>query len=182
MDTLTLLTSSSFGSLPVDFVRGQKAIRFLSEGWRDAVVAQLSAGWRALEAKISRAYAPMVVAPLAAVVVADAVVDAGAALAARMLDETGVCVVHLAAHCSAAPPDSEMHALGAFAAGAPPQAYVLSARGPKRKIRYPLYREGPIDRNARDATRDLFAARVKGASNWAKALETVVEFIASKGI
>ena len=138
--------------------------------------------WRALEAKISRAYAPMVVAPLAAVVVADAVVDAGAALAARMLDETGVCVVHLAAHCSAAPPDSEMHALGAFAAGAPPQAYVLSARGPKRKIRYPLYREGPIDRNARDATRDLFAARVKGASNWAKALETVVEFIASKGI
>ena len=75
-----------------------------------------------------------------------------------------------------------MHALGAFAAGAPPQAYVLSARGPQRKIRYPLYREGPIDRNARDATRDLFAARVKGASNWAKALETVVEFIASKGI
>ena len=52
MDTLTLLTSSSFGSLPVDFVRGQKAIRFLSEGWRDAVVAQLSAGWRALEAKV----------------------------------------------------------------------------------------------------------------------------------
>ena len=52
MDTLTLLTSSSFGSLPVDFVRGQKAIRFLSEGWRAAVVAQLSAGWRALEAKL----------------------------------------------------------------------------------------------------------------------------------
>ena len=55
MDTLTLLTSS-FGSEPVavavDPVRGQKALRFLSEGWRDAVVAQLSAGWRALEAKV----------------------------------------------------------------------------------------------------------------------------------
>ena len=53
MDTLTLLTSS-FGSEPVavDPVRGQKALRFLQEGWRDAVVAQLSAGWRALEAKV----------------------------------------------------------------------------------------------------------------------------------
>ena len=55
MDTLTLLTSS-FGSEPVavavDPVRGQKALRFLSEGWRDAVTAQLSAGWRALEAKV----------------------------------------------------------------------------------------------------------------------------------
>jgi len=53
MDTLTLLTSS-FGSDPVavDPVRGQKALRFLHEGWRDALVAQLSTGWRALEAKI----------------------------------------------------------------------------------------------------------------------------------
>ena len=136
--------------------------------------------WRALEANISRAYAPMVVAPLAAVVVADAAVDAAAALAARMLGETGVCVVRLAAHCSATPPDAEMHALGAFAAG--PDVYVLSARGQKRKIKYPLYRESLIDRNAREAARDVFAARVKGATNWANALDTVVEVIAKKGI
>jgi len=53
MDVLTLLTSS-FGSEPVavDPVRGQKALRFLHEGWRDALVAQLSMGWRALEAEV----------------------------------------------------------------------------------------------------------------------------------
>ena len=52
MDTLALLTS--FGSEPVsvDLARGQKALRFLHEGWRDALAAQLSAGWRAFEAKV----------------------------------------------------------------------------------------------------------------------------------
>jgi hypothetical protein len=88
--------------------------------------------------------------------------------------------VRLAAHCSATPPDAEMHALGAFAAG--PDVYVLSVRGQKRKIKYPLYRESLIDRSAREAARDLFAARVKGATNWANALDTVVEVIAKKGI
>ena len=53
MDYLSLL---SFGAepvaVPVDPVRGQQALRFLHGGWRDAVTAQLSAGWRALQAKV----------------------------------------------------------------------------------------------------------------------------------
>jgi len=171
-----VLVIGTYKGLPTK--RGAVAVH--SHGAVASVGAKQDPGfWRALGGKIAGAYAPMVVGPLAAVVIADAVVDAGAALAPRMLEPAGVCVVPLEAHCSAAPPDAEMHALGAFAAGA--RAYVLSARDPKRKVKYPIYRESRIDRNARAAARDVFAARVKAASNWAKALDTVVDVLASKG-
>jgi hypothetical protein len=132
--------------------------------------------WHALGAELARAYAPMVVAPLAAVVVADDAVDAGASVATRLLDATGVSVVRLAAHCGATPPDAEMHAVGAFAAGSPPEAYVLSTRGRARARKVALY-ERRIDRNASHAARAAFAAEVRRAHFWAEALETVVDAI-----
>jgi hypothetical protein len=72
-----------------------------------------------------------------------------------------------------------MHALGAFAAGG--EVYVLSARGPKRQVKYPLFRETRIERSASQAARAALAARVKRASNWASSLDTVVDVLA-KGL
>jgi hypothetical protein len=135
--------------------------------------------WRELKTELARAYAPMVVAPLAAVFVAEDAVDAGASLAVGLLAASGVAMVRLAAHCSDAPPDGSMHALGAFAAGG--EVYVLSARDARRAIAHPFHKRR-VERRASRAARDAYAAEVRRATNWAAALDTLVDVVATKGI
>ena len=135
--------------------------------------------WSRLGAELASAYAPMVVAPLAAVFVAEDAVDAGAALAVELLSASGVAMVRLAAHCSDAPPDGSMHALGAFAAGG--AVYVLSARDARRAIAHP-YHKRRVERRGSRAARDAYAAEVRRATNWAEALDTLVDAVAAKGI
>jgi hypothetical protein len=140
---------------------------------------QEKAFWRELKTELARAYAPMVVAPLAAVFVAEDAVDAGASLAVGLLAASGVAMVRLAAHCSDAPPDGSMHALGAFAAGG--EVYVLSARDARRAIAHPFHKRR-VERRASRAAREAYAAEVRRATNWAAALDTLVDAVATKGI
>lgn len=52
MDTLPLLVPASFGASTDDPSRGIQVAAFLKGAWADAMKAQLSEGWRALEARV----------------------------------------------------------------------------------------------------------------------------------
>ena len=140
--------------------------------------------WRGIRDAVADAYAPLELDGLACVVFAtDAEPDVGARHACEMLGERGVSVVPYATHCTSTPPDAELHALGAFAAGG--KAYVLSSRTRGRKVAYPHYTDGAARRVDRYTPSARLVAAVTGSGGkyaWGSTLDVVIDGIAARGV
>jgi hypothetical protein len=142
--------------------------------------------WRGIRDAVADAYAPLELdgEGLACVVfAADAAPDVGARYACEMLGEQGVSVVPYATHCTSTPPDAEMHALGAFAAGG--NAYVLSSRTRGRKVKYAHYTDGAARRVDRYTPSARLVAAVTGSGGkytWGSTLDVVIDGIAARGV
>lgn len=141
--------------------------------------------WRGIRDAVADAYAPLELDGLACVVFADADAepDVGARHACEMLGERGVSVVPYATHCTSTPPDAELHALGAFAAGG--KAYVLSSRTRGRKVEYPHYTDGAARRVDRYTPSARLVAAVTGSGGkyaWGSTLDVVIDGIAARGV
>jgi hypothetical protein len=142
--------------------------------------------WRGIRDAVADAYAPLELDGdgLACVVFADAdaAPDVGARYACEMLGEQGVSVVPYATHCTSTPPDAELHALGAFAAGG--KAYVLSSRTRGRKVKYAHYTDAArrVDRYTPSARLVAAVTGSGGKYTWGSTLDVVIDGIAAKGV
>jgi len=158
-----------------------------NQGLTGSASSASSAGrafWRGIRDAVADAYAPLELDGLACVVFAtDAEPDVGARHACEMLGEQGVSVVPYTTHCTSTPPDAELHALGAFAAGG--KAYVLSSRTRGRKVEYPHYTDGAARRVDRYTPSARLVAAVTGSGGkyaWGSTLDVVIDGIAAKGV
>jgi hypothetical protein len=134
---------------------------------------QQSAGfWRHLASRVRDAYALEIpAAALLGVFFSASEVDAGARSACDMLGD-GLCVVPYALHCSTKPPDAELHAIGAFAAG--DEVYVVSSRTRKQ------IKGANVERIDRGVPNKRFLATTRAEYAWAATLDTVIDGLAQK--
>jgi hypothetical protein len=170
-------------------VHGLGAVASVSASQGGQVGLQGSMGpafWRGIRDAVADAYAPLELDGdgLACVVFADAdaAPDVGARYACEMLGEQGVSVVPYATHCTSTPPDAELHALGAFAAGG--KAYVLSSRTRGRKVKYAHYTDAArrVDRYTPSARLVAAVTGSGGKYTWGSTLDVVIDGIAAKGV
>jgi hypothetical protein len=132
--------------------------------------------WSTIAARVSEAYAPLVLEPLEAVFVTDELVDAGASLACALVGTKGLTVVAYAAHCRATPPDAQFRYIGSFVAG--DRVFVVSAKKTEKERRIRRLLATRIDRSG-DNGDFLRHVRSKAEYMWASHIDEVIDAVAN---